>query len=311
MSKMQDIATAVSQTTGLRTDGSFGLLYGVYNGFTVDGGPNAQGQYTLVYSAALPDGRVPDQKVLRTHTKECKAVLGCNVSGRRISFPVRSAMKKEAFIENLQTALSFTTQLLASFGCKSVCERCGQSLPTEIVNVGVGRQILCQNCYNEVSQEKFEKQQQKEAKPENVIGGIVGALLGSLLGVAAIILLSQLGYISAVSGIVMGVCALKGYEILGGKLTTKGIIISVVIMLIMVYVGDRFDWAIVVAKAWEENVFDCFRAIPELIKEEVIAESDYIGNLVKLYLFCLLGAVPSVIGLVKSKQIENNVSRVG
>ena len=150
----------------------------------------------------------------------------------------------------------------------------------------------------------------KESKPENVIGGLVGALLGSLLGVAAIILFSRLGYITAASGIIMGVCTLKGYELLGGKMTVKGIVISILVMLLMVYVGDRFDWAMLVAREWGENVFDAFRAIPALIKEDVIEQSSYIGNLVKLYLFALLGAVPAVIAMVKGKSVENRVSRM-
>lgn len=41
-------------------------------------------------------------------------------------------------------------------------------------------------------------------KKENLVGGVVGALIGSLLGVASIVLLSQLGYVAAISGVIMG-----------------------------------------------------------------------------------------------------------
>ena len=40
-------------------------------------------------------------------------------------------------------------------------------------------------------------------KPENVLAGVVGALLGCLLGVGCIVLLGQLGYVAALSGIVL------------------------------------------------------------------------------------------------------------
>ena len=80
-----------------------------------------------------------------------------------------------------------------------------------------------------------------------MIGGIVGALVGSLLGVACIVILSQLGYVAALSGVVMAVCTLKGYEIGSGKLSKRGIVISVILMLVMTYVGDRLDWAITVS----------------------------------------------------------------
>ena len=87
-------------------------------------------------------------------------------------------------------------------------------------------------------------EQQNAQKTENLAGGIAGALIGSLLGVVCIVLLSQLGYVAAISGVLMAVGVLKGYEKLGGKLTKKGIVISMIIMVFMTYAGDRMDWAI-------------------------------------------------------------------
>ena len=58
--------------------------------------------------------------------------------------------------------------------------------------------------------------------------GIVGALIGSLIGAVVIVIVGQLGYVAAVSGLVMAICTLKGYEMLGKKLGTPGIIISCV-----------------------------------------------------------------------------------
>ena len=63
--------------------------------------------------------------------------------------------------------------------------------------------------------------QQTAQKKENIVGGIVGALLGSLLGMLSVLILSQLGYVAALSGVIMAVCVLEGYEMLGGKLTKR------------------------------------------------------------------------------------------
>ena len=62
---------------------------------------------------------------------------------------------------------------------------------------------------------------------EKVAGGILGAFLGILIGAICIVLVNQFGYIASISGVVMGVCALKGYQILGKKMSLKGIIICV------------------------------------------------------------------------------------
>lgn len=75
---------------------------------------------------------------------------------------------------------------------------------------------------------------------------------------------------AAISGVIMAVCALKGYELLGGKLTKKGVIISGVIMIVMTYVGDRVDWAIMIARELETDVFYGYRLLPLLLSEEVI-----------------------------------------
>ena len=85
------------------------------------------------------------------------------------------------------------------------------------------------------------KTQQKAQKKENIVGGIVGALLGSLLGMLSVLILSQLGYVAALSVVIMAVCVLKGYEMLGGKLTKKAVVISAVIMILMTYFADRVD----------------------------------------------------------------------
>lgn len=170
--------------------------------------------------------------------------------------------------------------------------------------------LLCDSCYQQQDSMKEQARQEMERKPENVLAGIVGALLGSVLGAACIVLLEQLGYVAALSGIVLAICTLKGYELLSGRLSTRGIVIACVLMLVMTYVGDRLDWAITVAKYFEVSFTDAYRAIPYLIQEEAIEAGDYIGNLLQLYLFTLIGAVPTIIGSLKNRKLANVTYRM-
>ncbi len=142
------------------------------------------------------------------------------------------------------------------------------------------------------------------------MGGVVGALIGSLLGAASIILLSQLGYVAAISGVIMAVCALKGYELLGGKLTKKGIIISVVIMIVMTYVGDRVDWAIMIARELETDVFYGYRLLPLLLSEEVIDMTSYVLELVLLYAFLLVGAIPTIQNAMRKDKVAGTICKL-
>ena len=100
-------------------------------------------------------------------------------------------------------------------------------------------------------------------------------------------------------------CTMKGYQLLAGKMSVKGMIIGGIIMLLMTYVGHNVDWAISVAQYFEVDVFSAFRAIPDLVKEEVIDKSTYFGNMGLLYLFTLLGAVPAALGLFANSKMKH------
>ncbi len=176
------------------------------------------------------------------------------------------------------------------------CVNCGKYIPDN--------SVACSYCGAPVQQ--FDAVEAPAAaqpeKKENMINGIVGALLGAALGAAAIILVSRLGFVAGLCGIILAVCTFKGYELLGGKLSTTGIIICSVLILITPYFADRIDWAILIAQEFDAPFGRAFSAIPELVELEGIESDVYWGNLVKLYIFTLLGAVSNIIAAFKTKK---------
>ena len=138
-------------------------------------------------------------------------------------------------------------------------------------------------------------EQEKNTKRENIVGGVVGAFLGSLLGVLCTVVVGQLGYVASISGLVMAVGALKGYELLGGSLSKKGAAISLALVLVMTWFAHRLSWSISLAVALEADVFQCFQLIPRLLDSGALESRAYWGDLVMLYLFTLVGAVPTVL----------------
>lgn len=128
-----------------------------------------------------------------------------------------------------------------------------------------------------------------------MLAGLVGSFLGSLIGVACIVGIGQLGYIASISGVVMAVCAIKGYTLLGGTMSRKGAVISCILTVIMTYFGNHLDFAVTVSRAAEVDVFTAFQAIGELLDSGYLNAAAYWGNLVMLYLFTLLGAVPTLL----------------
>lgn len=178
------------------------------------------------------------------------------------------------------------------------CENCGCKLERQ-------QPAYEQPVYQQPAYEQPVYQQPvQEKKRENVVTGTVGALIGAVIGAAAIILVSRLGYVAGFCGLILAVCTLKGYELLGGKLSAKGIIIGVILMLVTPYLADRIDWALLVLEEFSDygiSFAEAFAAIPELIEEEAIEASDYYTNLAMLYGFTLLGGFSTVIGAIKKK----------
>ncbi|OUO40196.1 hypothetical protein, partial [Flavonifractor sp. An306] len=132
------------------------------------------------------------------------------------------------------------------------------------------------------------------AKREHVLAGLVGAFLGSLIGVACIVAVGQLGYVASFCGVVLAVCAIKGYGLLGGAMTRKGAVIASILTIFMTYLGNRLDFAVSVARTLDIDIFSAFRALDSLLNTEYTVSRAYWGNLVLLYLFTLVGAVPTL-----------------
>ena len=312
MSKgMQDYLAQAAQRLHLNADAQSETLFGAQGGMELllRRSSNNQNYISLIFSLTR-GGQEPDGAELKTFVKSSKLVTNCAVRRSRVEFTLKARFGNVKDIDKLEQVVREAVSFLRMRGYQSCCQGCGQMVETDACVVAGVPSLLCDSCYQQQDTMQEQAQQEAAQKPENVLAGIVGALLGSVLGAACIVLLEQLGYVAALSGIVLAICTLKGYELLGGRLSTKGIVISCVLMLVMTYVGDRLDWAISAAQYFEVGVMDAYRAIPYLIEEEIIESSAYIGNLLQLYLFTLLGAVPTIINSLKNRKMAKVTYRM-
>lgn len=204
----------------------------------------------------------------------------------------------------------------------SMCEYCGYELEQYRQRVAVLPQYAPNQTVQAVPQsaQQYTMPQQgayqaaatvmTPEKRENVVAGIVGAIVGAAIGGGSIILLSQLGIIAALSGVLLAVCTLKGYELLGGKLSTVGLVICLVLMLVTPYFADRLDWAIMAMNELDLSMGEAFQAIPQMLDEgyssgiyvHTIDSGDYYANLGMLYLFVVMGAVSTVTSAFKGRR---------
>lgn len=128
----------------------------------------------------------------------------------------------------------------------------------------------------------------------NIIMGTIGALIGAAIGAALFTVVMSLGYYSSLVGLVISVLTTMGYKKLGKVLDFKGMVICVIIMLAAVYVGVRFGYAYVIAKAWEENIFTAFGETTEVL-DMFDMMGDFAQSMVMGYVFTALGAVGTLV----------------
>ena len=129
--------------------------------------------------------------------------------------------------------------------------------------------------------------------PENVPLGLIGALLGAILGAASIILLSQLGYIASISGFILAFCTLKGYELLGKRMSKVGFAICCVLMLVTPFAANALDLLLQIYEMLKEygvTMADTVTYVVELITTDPEMLKAYLSDLGMVYLFTVIGA---------------------
>ena len=218
----------------------------------------------------------------------------------------RSAQKHpEQQHPELHQRINALINLLQMKRFEPCCASCGQNVATSVYSI-TGSHLsdtyasMCPAC---ISRIKVNIDYEKLQKHEKVLPGIAGALIGSLIGAFLTVLLAQLGFVSVLAGFVMAVCTFKGYELLGGKMTKKGIVICTLIMCFMTYMSNRMNWAILAALQLDINIFTSFRLVPYLLKEGLIAASTFRFNLLMLSLCSLAGVTVEVWSALKEGKI--------
>lgn len=149
--------------------------------------------------------------------------------------------------------------------------------------------------------------QGKKAKSSgsNVLAGLVGAFLGSLVGVVLWLVVYKLGYIAGISGAVMVICAMMGYNKFGKKLDLKGIIICVVLCIGMIYISERLSVSMELYQEFSEygydvSFFDCYKSMYDVL-DAADTMSSFWGELAVGYLLFVVASVSYIINSIRTR----------
>lgn len=295
--------------TDVKVKGNF--AYGTYQGYYVA----AQMIDTTTAVEVKVNYNKQDDEAYRQETKEkLKTLLsGVQAENKRLgsylvsdyylSITMNPSTMQKKTVQAAREILDKVIQTLRLEGCMSGCQMCGSNMSVGAYTIN-GKPIhLCMNCHNDTSRDIEADRSERRSNKSHLIPGLIGAFLGSFAGVALWVLIYYLGYIAGIAGAVMIIASMYGYEKLGGALDTKGVIVSFVISVIMIYISNKLSWTMVAYNEFRENgidisFFDLYRGLMDLIKELDVM-GDFISDLVIGYLLFIVAGISNVIKALK------------
>lgn len=305
---------AIASELGLQFDEDSRSIYGTQSGYLLFlQETDVKNQFRLCVSVSL-NGNPADSEENELVWDEFKSESLPNLSTLSInqylvSFVVKGAMRKSKTIEKLQTLITDLVAFLETHHFVQVCAYSGQEGPVGLYQLGDSIFLINEESYQLLKSNLQIEVDSYQNQKENVLLGAVGALLGALIGGAVALFIARLGYVAMVAGIVLGICTIKGYEILGRKVSRKGIVISSIWMVITVFLVNQIDLAMeVVSKLGVEFAF-AFRVVNQLIFSGDFPDN-YFYNLAMLAVFTLVGSGVSISSVWSSHKTKGIVRKI-
>lgn len=114
---------------------------------------------------------------------------------------------------------------------------------------------------------------------------------------------------------------MKGYEKLGKYLDAKGVVISVIISLVMIYVANQVAWTIEITNIFNEvgqqlSFFDVYRNLLDILKEieilsgEINIVSSFYSDLIIGYVLSAIAIIPSIIRAFKAVTAHSKITKL-
>lgn len=297
--------------SGLTVDEKSGLAYGLYNGYfiLIQQYPNTDARHSITLWAK--PGNVPPAQPTSDYLNQCTSKFEYLQTASYNGVKIVAEMQGIGFswgknyVPCMQDFLNDITGYCSGNGFLPCCEGCNTEYGLNLYQLDGAPHMFCSSCYTNVTSQLQQNAVKKKAEGHgNVLGGIIGALLGSLIGVVVWVLIYQLGYISVLGGLAMIFCTLKGYELLCGKLTKPGIVISCVISILMLFVAEYACLAIEITKAYSDFSFmDSCQLVPLFMKEPEVSNAVTMDLFVG-FIFMVVGAFATVKQALKDSSIS-------
>jgi|AGTN01.2.fsa_nt_gi hypothetical protein len=191
--------------------------------------------------------------------------------------------------ENVEALLLELSAYLAQNGYTSGCSLC-----TATEGLGYTEQDgrvmeVCEACHARL-QNAVEDIRAERETTGSYAKGALGAVLGGIIGIIPWVVIGLIGYVAAISGLIMAWLSYKGYQMAGGRKGRGMVWILVVVLVVFTYVGVIASlYANIAADGFEmvDNAFLIVLTLPFIPGEDVGAVW---GQLALGWLFAGLGS---------------------
>lgn len=295
----------IATDLGLQFDSEARVMYGEREGFLlVIEGTETKNVFNISFSAkqGSEGDLIEEGKDIWDDLKtQSKAIHAISFNDYLTTVVVKGGMTKGKAVETLWTGIQDIVDFLLNHQFVQVNAATGEEEPIGLYQIGDTIYLIDDATFQDYHAEVQDTVQAYDERKENFLLGMVGAVIGVLIGGAVALLVARLGYVSVLAGAALGFCTIKGYEILGKKLTKKGVLVSAILMVLTVLLVNQLDYILFLMDEY---------ALPFDVSWSLFNEETFKGNfpenyfleLGKLAVFTLGGAWISVQSALEGKK---------
>ncbi len=211
-------------------------------------------------------------------------------------------------------SVNFIMYCVNQFECVSCCSICGKFDAVDVYSVESNVSALCTGCYGTLQNNIAKNILADSSTKTNYPMGILGAILGGLVGAVVWILFSLMGYIGYIAGFISGFGGIIGFKWLGKKMSTGGIVISIIISFVFLFLAMYLAVGIDLYNQFEaEGLIEMygltFKDVLDFIPNAIQLDSKYAGTVVYNNIFGVITFIFSVVlcavGLRSEGKVKN------
>ena len=294
---------------GFQYDPETSSIYGENSGyFFLLSETDTKNVFSIAFSISRDDAEEAAAQ-LHQMVKDSSVLKSISLNQYVTTFTVKAGMTKAKTIENIRQALTEILQFLETNGFYTVCGYTGEKGPVGLYQIGDSLFLMNEDSFQELSTQLKIETDSYNSQKENVLLGTVGAFIGAIIGGAVTLFIARLGYVAFYAGFILGICVVKGYEILGKKFSKLGAVISSILLLVTIVLVQQFDYALEAVKQLGVDFSDGFDLINTLVLNGEAPEK-YFFNFFMLAVFTIIGggvAISSALSTHKTRGIARKI----